>query len=280
MEGVKGCLGRIGAISVMIASSVILLPPLPAHAVSCPDTGTWWPYEHIGAKQTPADGDLGGVRAPIENRKDGLVCEDGSANITTPWIGMQDNSGINQIGFLHKWSPQDNRGYYCRFWAIGIGVVHPYGCDQQTEGDNVYYKVVVVEDAFGVYRWEINDCGVGDNTYVTCTRKSAAGAVSGTPTALLVNESNYGDSYCTNRITGSVGDAQNIGNSNFPSQVKPDPTSTSWATPNWSFYRAAFKIRKTDGAHIGDPLNWCGSYDWNPDLGGGIVRTWDVRNAS
>jgi len=269
------------ALVALITATAPLVPAGPAQAASpnCPTVGdnSTWPYEQLGAKQAPADGNLGAFRAPIEVRKDGVVCKDSYVNLVASWIAIEDAGGINQIGLAHRWSPANNVDQYCKFWAIGIGTPQYYGCSL-SEPSDIYFWVDTASIS-GSLHYDLRDCG--STAYTTCSSKSTQGVRSGTMVAYAVGESNYGDSHCIQQLMGSTGDKQNVGRASHLMEVRPDPSSplNSWNVPTYDAYRAAFSVNRQTGAH-GGSLNWCANYQWDLVSTNGILLLWDDRNGS
>jgi hypothetical protein len=247
---------------------LVVVGATPANAVACASNAR----SQLGGIQDPADGNLFGVRAPIENRLDGLVCQSSLNLPTASWIGVE-GGGVNefaQIGFAHHWSSMDSRGYYCRFWAFDTGSPHYYGCDAQIEGQYVYYKILVVGPG-PVYHFEIYDCGTS-GSYSAASCGTSKNSTEGTSITNMRADMGIGEatSACEQWITGSgpasdpTPDKQNIGKSGALSELVPD-SGGSWSTPNIDALRQG-----TD----------CSEYDKDTSTTNGIILLWDERNTS
>lgn len=245
---------RLAIVSVFCA---ILVMPLvssatPAFAVACSGSTSapFWLWTRSAL-------DVYGVRAPIQARRDGGLCGSRADDpFTAAWIGIQQESGsgITQIGY-EKDFDSNSVGRWCRFWAIGTGFPHDYGCNTDANDTFMYFKVVRYYDTpTRTYRYNVDDCGTGGG-YGSCTNKSSSQAAYGNPEGIVSAETDYG---CVVHIMGSGTDRQNYGTSSYPVQGMD---STSWTTRSWGVHDAG-----------------CTSY-YMRDQGPDGMRTWDTRNS-
>lgn len=233
----------------------------PALAIpSCPGSHA---YDFVSSAWYPNDNQVAGIRAPIETRKDGAVCSGGpTLGFAASWIAIEksDASRITQIGFIHIYNSQLQTGQHCRFWAIGSGAVHTYGCGNQTDGIFIYFKILKFFDPdTRQNKYAIYDCGTNSN-YSGCTVKNSSEVAYASAFGVVAAETNYGRSACTVRIMGSPGNKQNFGRTDHPIQgmhAIGDPWGVKSLTPSNAV---------------------CSNYDG--DFANDIVLTWDSRNTN
>lgn len=196
---------------------------LPAFALpSCPSSTA---YDFASNAWYPSDGDVGGIRAPVNLRRDGSVCTGGpQLGFAAGWIGIENSAGtsIAQIGFIHVYDPNLGVGKYCEFWAIDGGAAHLYNCGAW--GDDALLHFMITK---GTSYYNIQDCGSGSG-YSNCTSKNATQSIYSSAFALVSAETNYGRSGCTVHIMGTSADPQVEGATGDPIQGKHD--GDAWGT--------------------------------------------------
>lgn len=139
-----------------LASTLFLSLPGESTTGTCPSTSS---YEWTVDRWSPADGDLAGMRSPIELRKSGDVCSPNG--VVYQWVGVWTDSAISQIG----WGSQHTLGF-CRFtfWETSSysSGIQWSRCGTDPPGTVRLFKV---EDTqYGpptfIHRFSIYDCGV------------------------------------------------------------------------------------------------------------------------
>jgi hypothetical protein len=133
------------------------------------------------------------------------------------WVAIENTAGsrITQIGFIHVYDSTLGVGKICRFWAIGSGVAHEYGCGNQTDDVYTWFKILKQYNAdTKAYYYNIYDCGTG--SYNGCTSKNASEAAYASAFGLVAAETDFGRSACTVRIMGASSDKQKFATTNNP----------------------------------------------------------------
>jgi len=218
---------------------------------------TWFQWTD-GASQ-----DVQGVRAPIETRKDGSLC-DPSVNPGTndsSWIMIQQfNSADNvvQIGYYRYW--KNGTSTLCKFWAKHGGVAQPYDCGNLSDNFFTWFTIHPTSDGA---HYVIADCGNGGD-YIGCTTESSNQAVYSNPVGDVAQEEWWG---CGLHIFGASTNKQQVGASG--SFVQGEGTGLNWSARTWN--------SQPDNCGNG---TWGTAYNHTQDNNGQIMYFWDDRNNS
>lgn len=218
----------VALVSLVITACWFVAGPVPQALANPACTGGALVYDHTGAGFTPADDTVGGIRAPIQARLNGVICDStawGSNNpsFTAAWIGVIDepDNKVAQIGLTHIWANGD--AFWCRFWEAGdldTGATEliygtPTGgtCVQSGSSGTLtndifqYFKVKVI-DVSGTKKYQIADCGQSNPSYSSCTDMDTSHTRFGHEQAWVMAES---DVSCQNFLMGTQADTQDYG---------------------------------------------------------------------
>lgn len=219
---------------VAAGTFTLAVPASAGAAVSCSD----YDPNHFGATwfDYPGDNHVGGVRAGVQLRRDGSVCENGGTAVTgvANWIGLEGdlNQGLVQLGIYHR---RDLNGvaHFCKFKEVLPGPPHSYDCSLD-DGSYVFFEISKYHGSDGTYV-EGDDCGVSDPTYSSCTTEFAGIPDSTIPYDLAeaISETQAGG--CLNQIMGDDSNKANIGNAAHGVQVERD-FGDPWITPTLEPY--------------------------------------------
>jgi hypothetical protein len=162
------------AVGLQLAPTALAVPNNP----TCPST---YKSDGVGYGWEPTNNIVNGIRAPIKNRTDGLLCTPASVGaFSATWIAIQDNNSANlvQIGFDHDFN-SNGIHQYCRFWAIGLGIPHDYYCNGDPDDTFVYFRIEVYGP--GGYCTVFRTAVVLTGTLTTAPRRTAHRAPSHLP---------------------------------------------------------------------------------------------------
>lgn len=241
-----------GALLVLILPTMQAIYTTPAHAAPiCPSQPNY--DESYGQWNT---GSANGVRAPVQLRKTGTVCEGGFyAGENFDWIGIDSDTLIAQAGFGDYYDASTGVTKYCRFTAIGSGTPDFYGSCADAGGTYVYFQVYEYQNPTNHnYYFGVFDCGTSG--YGSCTERKEQLAFYGDGRANGA-ETPFGKG-CTQQIMGSPSNPVNIGTNVNPIEWQSS-VGGSWGT-------------KTLAAHYAT----CSHY--KSAVTNTIVSAWDDRN--
>jgi hypothetical protein len=248
---------------LLLASLVSFVGSTPAAlAFNCSTNVRTWAAFHW----TRTAWDVDGVRAPVEMRTDGGLCDNDvgwQKNFSATWIAIEENagSGINQAGILHSELP-DGTKQWCRFYAGGIGAAQRYSCTYDPNGTFIFYTIHTYNSG---QNYQISDCGTSGG-YLSCTPKYGADSVYDEPLSATDAETALG---CDIHIMGSNTNQQNVGESNW--FVQGLDGSGTWASRSWG-NQGVFNIFGASG---------CDTYYKLSEVNSGeIMKFYDTRNSS
>jgi hypothetical protein len=253
--------------TVIIAVMLATLSPLvsltgnipAAWAVTCDNIVHAFQAYNWTHTNSSGNDDVDGVRAPIEFRDDGALCDYSAHPDSADWITIaveaRYSSGIVQMGFVSYWLGGGNKEF-CSVWAIGTGQPHFYDCYNYFNDTNVYFTIHPTSDGT---HYVLADCGTSGGYQVAdCTVKDNSQTVWAHPEGAAFAEAYYG---CGLHIFGNSSDQQNVGTSNSHIQGLDD--SGTWKARSW-------------GANNND----CSSnYIKSEQNGGETMKFYDTRNA-
>lgn len=248
---------RVCAVSALVIFGQFVVPSAATAAGSCPSTVR---YDFSGGTYFPSDTDLGGVRAPIQLVKSGTACSPVDGFVAT-WVSIvfPGTSGITQIGSEHDVNQVTDTAQYCRFWAIGTGTPHDYGCGSQTDQQYVFFKIKKFYDpVYHKFYYDVGDCGAGNPTYAGCTSRSSSQVAYSEEESQAEMETDYGGPACTLREMGLASQKLNIGTGTNYLEIMGDYAG-AWGTRDWI----------TNGPD-------CGQY--RLEQFDTFMRFWDARN--
>jgi len=170
-----------------------------------------------------------GVRAPIENRTDGALCDSsqfGGNSDDVTWIGIVcPNVGctnIVQIGIRRLWDGSTRRE--CIFWENSTtqGV---FNCNNLSDDTDYYFKIHVFNG-----KYVISSCGTsGSYDPSVCAVKDDTQGVFGNPAGQIEAEVHWS---CDLHIFGNSTDKQNVG---IPTSfIQGLNDSGNWPARTWN----------------------------------------------
>jgi hypothetical protein len=206
---------------------------------------------HYGADNQPGDGNIGGIRAPIQTRRDGTLCDPGGNDPvgTGNWIGIQSGSTSNrgakivQIGLVHIWDPVFDQEKFAHFWEVIDGSdgrtdkPHYYNFIGSQDDIFVYFRINKIDGGAGnpnLYR--ISECGAQNPTYDNCDTEDNNETVFNNDFSLAYAENQPGQGApgaCQIRMMGSTADKVDIGTDDHPIDSQPD-FQGSWSESGFS----------------------------------------------
>jgi hypothetical protein len=205
----------------------------------------------------PSTNDVEGVRAPIELRTNGELCQPTSDEaFASPWIAIEQGNGqgITQIGFDHEFSSSGS-GEFCRFWAIGTGHPHDYDCASTGNNTFVFFEIEQYISGGNVF-YAVYDCG-SSGGYGNCILMSGNQAAYTEPVGSVAAETDEG---CPVRIMGTASAPTNYGTSANPVEGL---ANSSCSGHDWG-----------STLHQNCSSDYAGSIQTGPVL----MSTWDTRN--
>lgn len=233
-------LGLSVAVLLLVMVSGVLVAPLAARAViACPAPGNTL----YGGAQTPDDGNIGGIRAPVQSRRDGTTCN-GTSPVpagTADWIGIENGSlndpgnKLVQIGLAHYYDPVVQSGEFASFYEIidkdtsFTDAPNYYNIGGYSNDIFDYFRVNKIDGGPGspnLYR--LSDCGPSNPTYDNCGPPLDNNEqVFNSDFAIAAGENAF--PLCTIQIMGNTGDTVNFGNSSADIQSQAD-FNGNWAS--------------------------------------------------
>jgi hypothetical protein len=257
-------------IKLTLSSPLLIVVFVPYSAVAAARTGALprnpgcdvaFGNVQMGAYWQPSNGDVGGIRAPINLRRDWELCTDSNDDdFMAVWIAIEQGTfngnatGITQAGWIHERNGNGTASEDCRFWAIGIGVSNAYDC---TDSDNttVYFRIDTYSAPGGDLFYNVDDCGTAGN-FDNCTNKSASqdaySSAFASPTSEVVHP-------CQSVMLGSPGDTVDYGNDNWGVVGN---NGSGWDIRSWTAFNQGCTA------------------DYKMNLSGDQMQTWDTRNTS
>ena len=148
-------------------------------------------YDFVGYDWSASDNTVLGIRAPVKNRLDGLLCVPASQGaFGATWIAIEDNNSNNvvQIGWDHDFNAL-GLGQWCRFWVNGLGIPHDYNCSRDLDGTFVWFKIEVYANG-GPLFYSIKDCGTGGD-FDNCTQENGSQAYFSSAYAGAISEVDF-----------------------------------------------------------------------------------------
>jgi len=220
--------------SAFLAFIMAILTPLTLLALGTPaawaDTCTGTNHIWIEYHWTRPGWDVEGVRAPVQVRLDGGLCDGGAPATQYTYIAIQNPSTLlNQAGLAHTLVSGVEK--YCRFYAAGDGS-NPklYDCNDSND-TNVFFKIHTWN---GGLQYLIADCGTGGG-YSNCTVKYDQDNVYVYPTGAVSAEIYNA---CDVHIMGGSGNPQNVGNNNY--YIQGLDATGAWSARSWGFQGNAY----------------------------------------
>jgi hypothetical protein len=233
---------KTGILALMVA---ILLPVVSltmstqaAWAVTCSGNlvkaaGYRWTH-FVGTRA-----DVNGVRAPIEVRTDGGLCNhDGhpdSADFTYIAIRGSSPSAYAELGLEKNWGCFLNScsERYCHFWATGtpggVFMGTDYACG---DGSNLTEYFFTIHLNSNLNKYVLSDCGTSGGYAVSnCNDQNNQLDVFGDPAGIVAAQADYS---CDLHIEGSQPDKQNVGTTSYHIQGLDD--SFQWVARSWGSY--------------------------------------------
>jgi hypothetical protein len=265
------------AIAILLA-----VAPLPTVNVTAEPVCNPIHQSHYGATRQPADSAMAGIRAPIQTRYDGSVCNPGGS---TPgggdadWIGLQngsvDNPGAKlvQAGLAHVYSPTAGADVYRGFWEVidaGDGrsdLPHYFQTgDPVPQPDDYfeYFRVNLVDGGSGPNVYRISFCGTQNPTYSGCSTLDNNETAFSSSFSLAFGENQMGG--CQNRMMGSTADPVNIGGSTYQIEHQGDFGAT-WGDVALTYWPRDIFACDYDHRQYGNSSHT-------------IIEVWDERNAN
>jgi hypothetical protein len=183
--------------------------------------------------------DVLGVRAPIENRTDGALCDisqfnQASADFT--WIAVIGVGGgptaVVQIGIVRLY--MGGARHECGFWELdGNGnTAGTFQCDHLTNDTDYYFKIHTFMNGT---KYVLSYCGTsGSYDPANCTVENDTHGVFNEPAGQISAESHWS---CDLHIFGNSTDQQNVGipSSNIQGlEPLPGSSTPQWTTRTWS----------------------------------------------
>lgn len=192
----------------------------------------------VFASWYPSSDVTGGVRAPIQSRRDGRECDPGKGSYAfgaAVWIGIQgqgSNGTLAQGGFIRQYDHHDGNDevQFCKFDQVYPQIqVDLYACGSAAGNDVYVYFEVLRQGGYD----NIYDCGQANPNYTfsSCTEKNA---MTVNPTDFAEASAENNSRSCYTEIMGSSGDADNVGTAANPMGVYD---GGSWGTAPFSFDR-------------------------------------------
>jgi hypothetical protein len=225
--------------ATIITFLLVLLTPLVSLAggtqaawaqVSCDSTnvkfGGGFNWNH---RNSSGNRDVRGVRAPIENRTDGALCDFSSYSLSddTTWIGIFGVGGapsdIVQIGIRRLWDSGGGR-HECMWWQVRGGTNNIFNCDTLTNDTDYYF---MIHDWNNDTQYVIDSCGTS-GSYDNCAVKNSTAAVFNFPASQINAEAHWS---CGLHIFGNSTDQQNVGISTSFVQGLAD--DNQWKARTW-----------------------------------------------
>ena len=158
LEVAKRYLAKATALILCVTSAgfaIVLGGPVArAGTGPCPSPS----YQFVYDEWSPTDGDIAGMRSPIQLRRTGDVCS--PSGVLYEWVGTYNSATveISQIGWAH-YLPLG----FCRFtyWASSgsSSGVDFSRCGSDPAGTIRPYKIEETSYPSGDYRYSIYDCG-------------------------------------------------------------------------------------------------------------------------
>jgi hypothetical protein len=207
--------------------------------------------------------DVQGVRAPIEVRKDGSLCDPSvhadSQDFT--WIMVHEvlsSTNLVQIGYDRYWRGTPPTSTICKFWAKQGGIPQFYECGNLSDYWYTWFTIHPTSDGTD---YVIADCGnTGD--YSSCTARNATQPIYNNPVGVVASEQYYG---CGLHIFGSSDHQQHVGVST--SHVQGEGTGLNWMARTWN---------NQPDDNCGTEVNF--DYNHHQDNGGEVMYFYDDRN--
>jgi hypothetical protein len=160
---------------------------------------------------------------------------------------------------------------WCRAYAGGTGQWHTYDCGTGNNDQKVWFTIHTTTDGL---HYHIEDCGTSGG-YGSCTLDYGNDSVYATPVGSIFVETYFG---CEMSITGSQGDTQAIGGTNYHIQglANNGTGGTEWVARDWGDQGALWVDPIDHSVHT----STCGTADYKATEVnmGEILKFWDARN--
>jgi hypothetical protein len=267
---------RVLLAAIAIAAPLAMVAQGSASASTPCHPLDWDPYTQTNAAAviawTPPDDTTGGIRAPVQVRRDGRECDFGAGYTgvgSAIWIAIenQDASGLVQVGFLREYDHHStfDEVRFCKMKEVypEEPSTIPFDCGSVGSDDTfVYFEVNRVGGGYRIY-----DCGVGDPTYTSCgTAIDSRSSTYPKDFAVEAAENNSGS--CYDEVLGSSGDADNVGTTTHQSEIQDN--LGSWTPRNMTGYLSGHRCN--DGSGV--------SYYQYHVQSAGVDSFYDTRNTS
>lgn len=211
-------------VAVLLASGLIGLGvgAVPAQAnVGCSNSD----IEFIYQTWAPPGNDAYGIRAPIDFRDNGVVCQ--SIGTASSWIGLQqDGSNLTQIGFLHYYDTGVQTGVFCKFWENYPALPVVYDCGDANNDVYTYFMIYKYPVGHNAY-YGIADCGTGGG-YGNCTVENGSQSAYTSPVGVTAAEVHGA---CETIMMRTSADEERYGTDSYPLEGL---NSSVWNTRTWN----------------------------------------------